>query len=54
MLFEKRIDYVCDFKGGFLGSKRVDGVIELKEEENEDLGLQIKLVESYTLEEMLK
>jgi hypothetical protein len=27
--FEKRIDYVCDFKDGFLGSQRVDGIIEL-------------------------
>lgn len=54
MLFEKRIDYVCDFQDGFLGSKRVDGDIELKEEDNQDVVLHIKLVKSCALEEILR
>ena len=45
---------MCDFQDGFLGSKRVDGDIELKEEDNQDLVLYIKLVESYTLEKILR
>jgi hypothetical protein len=44
LLFEKRIDFVCDFQDGFLGSKRVDGDFELKDEYNQDVVLHIKLV----------
>jgi hypothetical protein len=45
---------VCEFKGGFLGSKRVDGIIELTEPSNNKLSLKLKLTEAYTLEDMLK
>ena len=29
--FEKRIDFICNFKDGFLGTKRVDGIMDLSD-----------------------
>ena len=52
--FEKRVDLISEFKGGFLGTKRVDGIMDLADQANNSLNLRIKLVENFTLDDILK